>query len=67
MNLPKRAVFPTPAPPTEQERLLARYLRVTPRDEVLAQINRKPLEFHEDPLSAPVTTGTSPNKAEGTK
>lgn len=64
--LPRRAVFPTPTPPTTQEILLARYVRVTPRDEVLALIQRKPLEFHEDPLSVPVS-GTSPQKAEGTK
>ncbi|MDP9269044.1 MAG: hypothetical protein M3P27_12070, partial [Acidobacteriota bacterium] len=67
-TLPRRAVFPTPTPPTEQEILLARYVRVTPREEVLAQIKRKPLEFQEDPLSAPTSDGaTSPHKAEGTK
>jgi hypothetical protein len=67
--LPRRDVFPTPMPPTEQERLLARYVRVTPRAEVLAQVNRKPLEFHEDPLSAPADGGggASPQKAQGTK
>jgi hypothetical protein len=67
-SLPRRAVFPTPAPPTEQEVLLARYLRVTPREEVLAQINRTPLEFHEDPWSVPAGgDATSPQKAEGKK
>jgi hypothetical protein len=67
-GMPRRAVFPTPTPPTDQEILLARYVRVTPRDEVLAQANRKPLEFHEDPLSAPTGGGaTSPNKADGMK
>jgi hypothetical protein len=67
--LPRRDVFPTPMPPTEQELLLARYVRVTPRAEVLAQVNRKPLEFHEDPLSAPADGGggASPQKAQGTK
>jgi hypothetical protein len=64
--LPKRDVFPTPGPPTSEELLLARYLRVTPREEVLAQINRSPLEFHEDPQAAP-STSTSPQKSEGTK
>jgi len=68
MNGPRRAVFPTPTPPTDQEILLARYMRVTPREEVLAQINRKQLEFYEDPLSAPTGGGaTSPHKADGTK
>jgi hypothetical protein len=66
--LPKRDVFPTPAPPDEQARLLVRYLRATPRAEVLAQINRQPLELQEDPLSAPSTnTNTSPSKSEGTR
>ena len=63
---PKRDVFPTPEPPDEQERLLVRYMRQTPRAEVLAQVNRQPLEFHEDPLSAP-STNTSPSKSEGTR
>ena len=67
-GMPRRAVFPTPTPPTDQEILLARYVRVTPRDEVLAQANRKPLEFHEDPLSAPTGGGaTSPQKSDGMK
>jgi len=66
-DLPRRAVFPTPTPPNEQERLLARYMRVTPREEVLAQINRKPLDFHEDPLDPAGGDATSPHKAEGTK
>jgi hypothetical protein len=67
--LPRRDVFPTPMPPTEQELLLARYVRVTPHAEVLAQANRKPLEFHDDPLSAPADGGggASPQKAQGTK
>jgi hypothetical protein len=62
--LPKRDVFPTPGPPTSEELLLAHYLRVTPREEVLAQINRPALEFHEDPQAAP---STSPQKSDGTK
>lgn len=68
-SLPRRDVFPTPTPPTTQEILLARYVQVTPRDEVLAQATRKPLEFHEDPLSVPVDGGggTSPQKAQGMK
>jgi|GEM_PF-3515435 len=66
-DLPRGAVFPTPAPPSEQEMLLARYMRVTPRAEVLAQINRKPLDFHEDPLAPVGGEATSPHKAEGTK
>lgn len=64
--LPKRDVFPTPTPPTEQELLLAKYMRVTPRREVLAQIRREPLQFHEDPWSAPGTT-VSPQSQEPMK
>jgi hypothetical protein len=59
--LPKREVFPTPTPPSEQERLLAKYLRVTPRAELEARIERRPLEFHEDPLSIPEASA-SPQK-----
>lgn len=64
--LPKRDVFPTPGPPTSEELLLARYVRVTPRDIVLAEINRQPLGLPKDPLSIP-SAGTSPQKSEGTK
>jgi hypothetical protein len=59
--LPKRDVFPTPGPPTSEERLLARYMRVTPREIVMAEVNRQPLELPRDPLSSP-NTDTNPSK-----
>ena len=65
-KLPRLDVFPTPEPPSQQELLLVRYVRGTPPAEVLAQINRKPLEFHEDPLSAP-STNAVPQKDDATK
>jgi len=65
-KLPRLDVFPTPEPPSQQELLLVRYVRGTPPAEVLAQISRKPLAFHEDPLSAP-STNAIPQKDDATK
>lgn len=53
-DLPKRDVFPTPEPPSEQELLLAKYLRRTPREEVLTMATRPQMELPKDPWEAPV-------------
>lgn len=60
--LPKRDVFPSPTPPSEQELLLAQYMRRTPRQEVMAMASRPPLtELPKDPLEAPAgDSGGSP-------
>jgi len=62
-ELPRRDVFPSPMPATEQERLLARYMRVTPRSEVLARIQRETFTLPEDPW-APPATNASPQQNE---
>jgi hypothetical protein len=55
-DLPKRDVFPTPEPPGEQELLLAKYMRRTPREEVLTVATRPPLtELPKDPLETPAS------------
>ncbi|SRR5258708_6681590 len=38
----RQAVFPTPVPVSDQERLMLQYLRATPRDEVIAQSHTDP-------------------------
>ncbi|HYL93407.1 MAG TPA: hypothetical protein VEW69_09650 [Alphaproteobacteria bacterium] len=49
------AVFPTPAPLSEQEKLLFRYLAGTPREEIIAQSRPEP----ETELSAPADDQSS--------
>jgi hypothetical protein len=52
-DLPKRDVFPTPTPPGEQELLLAKYMRRTPREEILTMATRPESELPKDPWEAP--------------
>jgi hypothetical protein len=48
----RQEVFPTPAPLSEQERLLLRYIRTTPREEVVAQSQSdRPVEPFTDDQS----------------
>lgn len=60
-KLPRREVFPSPSPPSEQELLLAEYMASVPRTELLAQASRQPLPLHEDPSQPAVGTNKSPD------
>jgi hypothetical protein len=66
VKLPRRDVFPTPTPPSMEEILLARHVRMTPSDVVLAEAEREPLKFHYDDVPVPATHA-GPQKEDSTK
>jgi type VI protein secretion system component VasF len=53
-SVPKQPQFPTPAPLSEQERLLLAYVRYTPKQEIEAVLEQKQaFEKHVDELGVP--------------
>ena len=47
-ELPRREQFPSPAPLSDQERLLLTYLRTTPKEEVLLAVAQREAEREQD-------------------